>query len=77
MITRLLAVTLSPGTTLHHTTLRNADGTPLRARVNGKCKVWVTRPDEFSLPVKHGLRDYFYITPLNAHKWTTTPGASQ
>lgn len=27
---------------LHHNTLRNADGTPLRCRVNGKVKLWKT-----------------------------------
>jgi hypothetical protein len=35
-------------------------------RVNGKCKVWKTRPAEFSLPVKFGLRDFGYITDRNA-----------
>lgn len=41
----------------------------VRWRANGKCKVWVTRPDEFRLPVKFGLRDYDYITEENADKF--------
>lgn len=36
-------------------------------RVNGACKTWKTRPDEFSLPVKYGFRGpYSYITQANA-----------
>ena len=58
------------GTILHHVTLHNADGTPLRCRVNGRLQTWKTRPGDFKLPVKHGLRDCFYITQANAHEWT-------
>lgn len=35
-------------------------------RRNGKTKTWKTRPKEFSVPVKHGLRDYGYITERTA-----------
>ncbi len=52
-----------------HREYRNADGTPVRCRASGKCQTWKTRPNEFKLPVKHGLRDSFYITPENAHDW--------
>ena len=52
-----------------HVTLKNADKTPLRARANGKCQTWKTRPDEFKLPAKHGLKDTFYITNENANQW--------
>lgn len=58
--------------TLYHGRLRNSDGSPLRCRVNGRCKVWKTRPTEFQLPCKHGLRDCFYITQNNAHEWFMT-----
>ena len=37
-----------------------------RWRKNGAVKLWKTRPDEFRVPVKHGLRDYAYITELEA-----------
>lgn len=40
---------------------------PIHWRANGKCKTWKTRPDEFRLPIKHGLWDYGYITQDNAH----------
>jgi hypothetical protein len=42
-----------------------------RWRRNGATKLWKTRPDEFRIPVKYGLRDYSYITELNGHKFHT------
>lgn len=54
-------------------TLKNADGSPVRCRANGKVKRWKTRPTEFRLPVKYGLKQCFYITPHNAHEWTLAP----
>lgn len=71
MITRDIATAAHHGQIFHHRTLRNSDGTPVRCRVNGRCKVWKTRPDDFQLPVKYGLKECFYITPRNAHEWTT------
>lgn len=38
-------------------------------RANGICKTWVTRPNAFKLPIKHGLYDYGYITEQNAHQF--------
>lgn len=52
-----------------HMTLKNADGTPLRARRNGKTQTWKTRPGEFRLPAKHGLRNTFQITHTEAAQW--------
>lgn len=52
------------GGVFHH-----GDCTPKKAyrwRSNGACKTWVTRPDEFRLPIKFGLRSYDYITERNA-----------
>ena len=60
---------LNYGTILHHKTFRNANNSPLRARVNGKIRLWKRRPDYFELPMKHGLRTYFYITPDNIDEW--------
>lgn len=45
----------------------NADGSPVRWRVNGKVQTWKTRPNEFKVPVKHGLYDYSYVTEMNLH----------
>lgn len=35
-------------------------------RVNGKCKTWKTRPDEFRLPLKRGLYEYADMTNYTA-----------
>lgn len=60
-MTRQQAEQLTYRDELHHVTKPNADGTPKRCRVNGKMKTWKTRPNDWLLPVKHGLRDCFYI----------------
>lgn len=70
MITKEHALALKHRQTLEHTTLKNADGTPLRARVNGKTQTWKTRPAEFCIPIKHGIRECAYITEKNASQWT-------
>jgi hypothetical protein len=56
-----------------HRSQRNADGTPVRCRVNGKLKTWKTRPDSFRLPVKHGIKQCFYLTPENVAHWSIAP----
>jgi hypothetical protein len=53
-----------------HITLKGGDKQPIRCRATGKCQVWKTRPNEFKLPVKHGLYHSFYITQDNANEWT-------
>jgi hypothetical protein len=42
-----------------------------RCRVSGACKTWKTRPGEFSLPVKYGLRDSYRIShiPFEWSEW--------
>lgn len=40
-----------------------------RWRRNGKTKTWVTRPNEFRVPVKWGMFSYGYITESNAHEY--------
>jgi len=72
MITLAQVISLKHGDILHHRELRNADGTPLRARVNGKVKLWKTRPTHFRLPVKCGLYHYADIDHAVAHKWSLT-----
>jgi hypothetical protein len=69
MITKETAVRLRYRDILEHVSLKNADGTPLRCRVNGKCKTWVTRKDAFRLPAKYGLNSCFYIDNHNAAEW--------
>lgn len=60
---------LSYRSILNHKTLKNKDGSPLRVRVNGKLKTWKTRIYEFQLPMKHGLKDCFYINETNYGEW--------
>lgn len=71
MITKAVAMCLHYRQELYHKTLRNADGTATRCRVNGVCKTWKTRPDDFQLPVKYGLKHCFYLTSSNADDWST------
>lgn len=66
MVTKEEALT---GQRFEHMTAQNADKTPLRARANGACKVWKTRPDEFKLAVRIGWKGHGYITNENAHEW--------
>jgi hypothetical protein len=40
---------------------------PRNWRANGKCKTWKRDLTRFSLPVKHGLYSYGYLTNENAH----------
>ena len=63
-LTRDNAAGIPVGTWLYHKT------EPYRVRVNGKCKIWKTRPDEFSLPVKYGIKLCFRIDQTNCHNWT-------
>ncbi len=38
-------------------------------RRNGATKVWRTRPGEFRIPVKYGMRDYDHIYEFNAYRF--------
>jgi hypothetical protein len=73
VITKEIAVAAHYRQEFWHKTLKNSDGTPVRCRVNGKCQTWKTRPEDFKLPVKHGLKQCFYICPENAAQWQEAP----
>lgn len=68
MITKQDAMTCQM---FYHVTLRNSDGSALRARRNGKTKIWKRSPERFQVPVKYGLRECFYITEDSAYEWLT------
>ncbi len=68
-MTRNDAMTARHAQVFYHVKARNADGSAARCRVNGACKTWKTRPTEFRLPVKYGLKACFYITERNAADW--------
>lgn len=38
-------------------------------RVTGRCQTWITRPEEFRLPIRHGLKSNGAITQDNAHEF--------
>lgn len=45
-----------------HMTVKNQhDRGPARCRKNGAVKTWATKPGLWRVPVKHGLRECFYI----------------
>lgn len=48
---------------------RRNKGDLVRVRRNGKTKLWKRQPDKFRIPVKYGLRHYFYITNQTAWMW--------
>ncbi len=68
-VDKQIALNSRGGQIFHHITEKNADKTPVRCRVNGKCKTWKTRPTEFQLPVKYGLKTCFYLSQDNSHHW--------
>ena len=46
---------------LEHVKLTNADGTPMRFRVNGMVKTWKRDVNRIRVPLKHGLYDTGYL----------------
>ena len=70
MITKGQAMALRSGQTIYHLRYRNADNTPMRARVTGKPKEWKLTPGKFQVPICHGLRDTGYLTNQNADLWS-------
>jgi hypothetical protein len=51
------AKNLAKGGYIHSTTKKNADGTPMRARITS-IKTWKTRPNEIEIHYKHGMYDF-------------------
>lgn len=51
-----------------HRYMRYADNSPVRCRRTGK-----TRPTDYRIPVKCGLKECFYITPETAINWCIAP----
>lgn len=59
---------LKVGDIIYHKSLRNADGSPARARVTGKVRRWKRNPGRVVVPCRHGLRNNFYIgTDVTCH----------
>ena len=64
-MTREQAFQLKCGEIIHETEGYNRDGTCRRWRVNGKLQAYKRNPDNFRLPLKHGLVAYGYLTKWN------------
>ncbi len=56
-MTLIDAKMLQRGDYVQHVSRKNADGTPMRAKVIS-IKTWKTRPECIDLHLKHGLYDY-------------------
>jgi hypothetical protein len=61
----------------YHLTEVNADKTPVRVRRTGRTQTWKTRPGQFKIPVKYGLKESLYITNDNAHAWAVSTGDNE
>jgi len=71
MITREMVDNLAQGQTLYHVSERNADGTPQRWKITS-IKTWKTRPSDFRVRIKYGLKIHNEISPgFNDHYLTT------
>lgn len=66
MITKTEALTARH---FEHVKDKGSDNKPIRCRATGACQTWKTRPNDFKLPVKHGMYNSFYLTHTNAHEW--------
>jgi len=53
----------------YHKTIKDSKGQPIKAKRNGKNKLWKTRPNDFQIPVKRGLYEFGYITQENYNDW--------
>ena len=71
MIEKQGALKLSIGQVILQVDASNADGTPKRWKVNGQVKTWKTRPDDFQVPLKHGLKGYDYLSQHTGEFFTT------
>lgn len=76
MITKDTALQLHYSQELHYGTCNRTVGprggikeSIIRVRVSGQCKTWKTRPEEFRVPVKHGLYESAEINHRNASQF--------
>lgn len=60
-ITLEQAKALQHGDELHHTTYKNADGSPMRFRVAGAVKTWKRDKNRIRIPIKRGLYENGYL----------------
>lgn len=56
----------------HHVWCQMDNGRYWHVRRNGKTKLWKTRPDDFKIPVKAGLRECGYIDYHNVDQFVVS-----
>lgn len=59
---------------LYHRTARNADGSALRVRLNGRVRTWKRDAARIEIPVKYGLYGYHTLTARDLSDWSTVDG---
>ena len=64
------AKNLSQGQVVYHVTKKNADGTPMKARVTS-VKTWKKSPERVRVRLKRGLYDYAEYTENEICQLTT------
>lgn len=68
-MTREEALSLCFGQTIYHIYLRNADKTPVRARITGRPKTYIRNPSRWYVPAKYGLKTHFRLSEENIEDW--------
>lgn len=63
---------LQPGNIIYALSNRNADGSAQRWRVSGKTKTYKKDPKRISIPLKHGLYQYFTLTQRELYLFSLT-----
>ena len=58
---------LRVGQTVYHVSKKNADGTPMRAKVLS-VKTWKRNPEKVVVSVKHGMYDYAKFNETEIHQ---------
>lgn len=65
------AQNLKIGDIIYYMWQKNYDGSFARFKVNGKMKTWKTRPEDFRLPLKRGIYEFWALTPSNMQHFMT------
>lgn len=60
---------LGHGDIIYHSRGRNADGTPVRYRVNGSVRTWKRDPNRIEIPLKYGLYVFYTLTGPELWEW--------
>ena len=70
------AKNLKTGDYIHHVIKKNANGTPMRARVTS-IKTWKRSPERVEVRCKHGLYDYATFTENEVNQIAEGCGVGQ